>query len=243
MNENIITTFDEINSVKLVQPSTGPRVNMDSVLLASWVKVHSRTSKFLEAGCASGAVSLLIAKKFIKKDFHITGFDIQKELIEIARLNAVINALDLKANFIEGDLRDKNLFPRESFDGLVINPPYSSLAAGRKSDNISSAIARFELTCNLEDVGELAFRVLKNKGRLFAVFASSRLDIFISAMTEYKIIPKRLMPVYPKINENSGIFLIECVKNGGESLSFMPPLIIRDENDNYTSDLLKAYEF
>ena len=110
-------TFDEINKLKLIQPAIGPRVNMDTILLASWVKKIRGNAKFLEAGCASGAVSLLLAKKFMHKNFHITGIDIQGELVKAASENAMINQLDLKADFIEGDLRDKNLFARESFVG------------------------------------------------------------------------------------------------------------------------------
>lgn len=235
-------TLDEINSLKIIQPSTGPRVNMDTILLASWVKKLRGDSKFLEAGCAAGAVSLILASKF-KKNFHITGLDIQSELIEIANTNAKNNNLDERSKFIAGDLRDKNLFARESFDGLVINPPYSSISAGRESDNISRSTARLETTCTPDDVGEFAFRVLKSRGRLFAVFTSSRLDVFMNAMTKHKIIPKRLKLVYPKLNFNSGIFLIECVKNGGAGLIVMPPLIVRDENDDYTADLLDAYKF
>ena len=243
MNENLITTLDEINGLRITQPPTGPRVNMDTVLLASWVKLARGYSKFLEAGCATGAISLLLAKKFQNKNFHITGIEIQSEFVKMARINAIMNELDTKTKFIEGDLRDKNLLPRENFDGLVINPPYSSTFAGRESGDISRSTARLEISCTLDDVGELAFRVLKSRARLFAVFASSRLDVFMNTMTKYKIIPKRLRPVYPKINDSSGIFLIECVKNGGEGLVLMPPLVIRDENNNYTLDLLKAYEF
>lgn len=229
--------------MKLIQPSDGPRVNMDTVLLASWVRVHSRDSRFLEAGCAAGAISLLLAKKFHNKHFHITGLEIQSELVNVARLNAAENDLADKVDFVEGDLRDKNLFQRESFDGLVINPPYSSMSAGRESDSVSRSTARLELTCTPDDVGELASRVLKSRGRLFAVFASSRLDVFINAMMKFKITPKRLKPVYPKRNSDSGIFLIECVKHGGQGLIFMPPLIVRDDDGNYTQELLDAYKF
>lgn len=235
-------TLDEINNLKLIQPAIGPRVNMDTILLASWVKKTRGNAKFLEAGCAVGAVSLLLASKFTR-NFHITGLDIQSDLIEIANTNAKNNNLDDRVNFIAGDLRNKNIFQRESFDGLVINPPYSSIIAGRESDNLSRSTARLEITCTPEDVGEAAFRLLKSRGRLFAVFTSSRLDIFINSMMKYKITPKRLKPVYPKLNSNSGIFLIECVKNGGEGLVLMPPLIIRDENNNYTKELLDAYKF
>ena len=235
-------TIDEINNLKLIQPAVGPRVNMDTVLLASWVKKTRGDSKFLEAGCSVGAVSLLVASKFTK-NFHITGFDIQSELIEIANTNAQNNNLSERVNFVVGDLRDEKLFPRESFDGIVINPPYSSIKAGRESNNISRSAARLEISCTPDDVGEFAFRLLKSRGRLFAVFASSRLDVFMNSMIKYKITPKRLRPVYPRINANSGIFLIECVKNGGEGLILMPPLIVRSEDNNYTSELLDAYKF
>ena len=233
-------TFDEINNLKLIQPAVGPRVNMDTVLLASWVKKTRGNAKFLEAGCAMGAVSLLLASKFTK-NFHITGLDIQDELIKMANTNAQNNKLSDRANFVAGDLRDRNLFQRESFDGIVINPPYSSVKAGHESNDSSRSTARLEVSCTPDDVGEFAFRSLKSRGKLFAVFASARLDVFMNAMAKHKIIPKRLKPVYPKIDCNSGIFLIECVKNGGEGLVLMPPLIIRNGDNNYTKELLDAY--
>ena len=124
----------------------------------------------------------------------------------------------------------------------MINPPYESLTRGRLSSNSSRSTARLELSCTIDDAGEFAFRVLKSNGRMFAVFSSERLDVFMNAMTSHRIIPKRIRFVYPKMNYNSGIFLSECVKNGGEGLNILPPLIVRDENNNYTQELLKSYE-
>ena len=241
MNEKV--TCDEIlyGKLKLLQPRNGPRVNLDTILLSSWVKVRSGHSRFLEAGCASGAISLLLALRF-PRNFHITGLEIQSELIELANENAKINSLTERVNFLAGDLRDKNILPHEYFDGLVINPPYEALTAGRMSINPSRSAARLEVSCNINDVGELASRVLKSKGRMFAVFTSERLDVFMSVMLRNKIIPKRLKLVYPNINSSSGIFLIECIKNGGEGLNVLPPLIVRDETGNYTQELLNAYE-
>ena len=116
-----------------------------------------------------------------------------RNLWEMGKLNAKINALSERVNFIAGDLRDKNVLPREYFDGLVINPPYESLSAGRKSINPSRSTARLELNCNIKDVAELSKRVLKSKGRLFSVFTSERLDEFLASMREYKIIPKKIL--------------------------------------------------
>ena len=235
------TTFDEIlyGKLKLFQPLNGPRVNLDTILLSSWVKIHKARSKILEAGCASGAVSLSLALRFDQAD--ITGIDIQGDLIEIAKLNSKNNNLDNRVNFIEGDLRDKNLLSCDFFDILVINPPYSSLNSSRKSSNLSRSTARLDLSCNIKDVAELSKRVLKTKGRLFAVFTSERLDEFLETVRSEKIIPKRIKFVHSKLNCNSGIFLIECIKNGGDGLTVLPPLIVRDENNNYTKELLGAY--
>ena len=233
-------TCDEFfnGRLKLLQPLNGPRVNLDTILLSSWVKIHAHDSRVIEAGCASGAISLILAMKF---NVHVTGLDIQGDLIELAKRNAELNSIS-NASFIHGDLRDSSIFPRESFDALVINPPYESLSRGRLSSNSSRSTARLELSCNINDVGEFAFRVLRSKGRMFSVFSSERLDVFINAMTSHRIIPKRIRFVYPKMNYNSGIFLSECIKNAGEGLNILPPLIVRSDNNQYTKELLKSYE-
>ncbi len=241
MHENY--TCDEFfnGRLKLFQPLEGPRINLDTILLSSWVKLRSHDKQIIEAGCASGAISLILAMKFGLK-VHVTGLEIQSELAELARRNAEMNSIR-NAEFINGDLRDKNIFPREVFDVLVINPPYESLSRGRLSSDTSRSTARLEVSCTINDVGDFAFRVLKSKGRMFSVFSSERLDAFINAMTSHRIIPKRIRFVYPFMNYNSGIFLSECIKNAGEGVSILPPLIVRDENHNYTKELLESYEF
>ena len=235
------TTFDDIlfGKVKLLQPLTGPRVNMDTVLLADWVKIRSGTRKVLEAGCASGAISLLLAQRF--GNIQVTGIEIQNNLVSLAVTNAENNGLSDRVKFIAGDLRDKNLLPRESFDVLVINPPYESLSAGRESPDPSRSSARLEISCTTDDTAELAFRVLKSNGRLFAVFKSERLDVFMSSMRNRRIIPKRLRPVYPKKDYNSAVFLIECIKNAGDGLTLLPPLYVRGEDGSYTEEVMSMY--
>ena len=242
INHEINITCDEIfsNNLKIFQPVNGPRVNLDTILLADWVKYRSGKNNFLEAGCASGAISLILALRF--KNINITGLDIQENLIDLAKLNAANNNLDSRVKFIAGDLRDKNLLRRENYDSVIINPPYESLTRGRTSKILSRSVARLELSCSPEDVAEMSSRVLKSKGRLFAIFTSERLAIFINSMLAHKLTPKRLRPVYPSINNNSGVFLVECIKDGGEGLNLLPPLIVRDESGNYTPEILRAYE-
>ena len=239
----MLTSCDELlaGGLRLLQPVNGPRVNLDTVLLASWVKFRAGHSRFLEAGCAAGAVSLMLAVKF--RNIHITGIEIQEELADLAKRNAENNNLADRVKFTAGDLRDKNLLPREYFDVVVINPPYESAKRGRVSPEPSRSAARHEISCTPDDVGEFASRVLKSKGRLFSVFTSERLDVFINAMTSHKLTPKRIRFVYSGENNNSGIFLLESIKDGGEGMIILPPLFVRDSDGNYTPEILKAYDF
>ncbi|CBL28481.1 hypothetical protein [Fretibacterium fastidiosum] len=50
--------------LRLWQPAAGPRVSMDTVLLAAWVRRRARRPRFVELGSASGAVSLMLALRF-----------------------------------------------------------------------------------------------------------------------------------------------------------------------------------
>ena len=236
------TTCDDVlfGKVRLLQPLHGQRVSMDTVLLAAWVKVRSGTRDILEAGCASGAVSLMLAMKHER--VRVTGVDIQPELVELANINASNNGLAGRVAFIAGDIRDKSLFQRGNFDILAFNPPYSSLNAGRESPDDSRTTSRLEVSCTPDDAGEFSHRVLKSRGRLFTIFTSNRMDVFLSAMRNHRMTPKRLRPVYPNMHYNSGVFLCECVKDGGEGMSVLPPLFVRNDDGNYTSEILKAYE-
>ena len=128
----MLTSCDDIlyGRLKLLQPLSGPRVNLDTILLSSWVKFRSGHTRFIEAGCATGAISLLLAMRF--ENIHVIGLEIQNELADLARLNAENNNLSDRVSIITGDLRDKTILPREHFDVLVINPPYESADRGRE---------------------------------------------------------------------------------------------------------------
>lgn len=261
-------THDDIlyGRLKLWQPQSGPRVSMDTVLLAAWVRPRARRHRFVELGSATGAVSLMLALRF-PAPFSVVGVEIQPELVRLAQRNLAENDLEDRVSFLQGDLRDAALLPAESFDGLAVNPPYEapgrsfevswrrqSLAAtpdggpsrGRVSSVLSRSIARQgdshgTVCCTLDDIAAAASRLLKGHGRLFAVFRTDRLAPFMSSLLARRLVPKRLRMVHPRRESPSNLFLIECVKNGGEGLTVEPPLVVTGEDGEYTPDLLRAY--
>ena len=125
--------------LKIKQPNDneGPRVNVDTILLAHFVKPRHR-EKILEIGCAHGAISLILAKR----GYNVTGLDIQPHLITMARENAMYNGLSDRLSFIAGDLKDyKKLWAAQSFDRIVVNPPYDEPENSKRSPSDAIATA------------------------------------------------------------------------------------------------------
>ena len=87
----------------MVQPQTGPRINMDTVLLAGFARPQAG-ERVIELGCAHGGITLILARRFPETSFE--GLDIQPELIEMARENACRNGLTENTAFRAGDLRE-----------------------------------------------------------------------------------------------------------------------------------------
>ncbi|MBR1672410.1 MAG: methyltransferase domain-containing protein [Fretibacterium sp.] len=253
-------THDDIlyGRLTLWQPVDGPRAAMDTVLLAAWVRLRARRPRFVELGAAAGAVSLMLALRF-PGPFTITGVELQPGLVRLAERNRAESGLEDRVSFLCGDLRDPALLPAESFDGLAVNPPYDAPVKaatekprGRLSAIPSRSIARQgatgpfptnhgEVCCTLDDIASAASRLLKGHGRLFAVFRTDRLAAFVGSMLGHRLAPKRLLMVHPRRESPSNLFLIECVKGGGEGLTVAPPLIVMGKDGKYTPDLLRAY--
>jgi tRNA1(Val) A37 N6-methylase TrmN6 len=226
--------------LKLWQPKTGARVNVDTVLLAAFPNIScTRKEKFVELGSASGAVSLLLAKRF--KNLSVTGFEIQKDAVELAKLNAVENDLSSQVDFLEFDIRNYRSIEAQSYGGVVVNPPYKSLESGRISSRLAEAAARQETACRLDEVVASARWLLRSKGRFYCVFTVSRMAELLNLLVNNSLQPKRIRYVHPKPQRIASVFLLEAVKNGGIGLTIEPPLYIYDENGEYTEELKKAY--
>jgi tRNA1(Val) A37 N6-methylase TrmN6 len=226
--------------LKLWQPKAGARVNVDTVLLAAFPCIlKKRKDKFAELGSASGAVSLLLAKRF--ENLSVTGFEIQKEAVELAKLNAIENGLSSQVNFVEYDIRNYRSLEAQSVDGIVVNPPYKSVESGRLSLKLEEAVARQETTCKLEDVVSAARWLLRGKGRLYCVFTANRMAELLTLLVNNSLQPKRMRYVHPKPHRTASIFLLEAAKDGGIGLTIEPPLFIYNENGEYTEELKKAY--
>ena len=88
---------------------------------------------------------------------------------------------------------------------------------------------------------KLSKKLLKNNGSLYLVHRTDRLINIINKMQEYNIEPKRIQFIYPKVGKKSNLFLIEGRKNGKTGLQLLCPLIVHNEDNTYTDEILKVF--
>ena len=241
-------TRDDVlyGALSILQPVRGPRVNVDTILLAAYVRdVFPREGKekasLLELGCASGTVSLLLAFRFPFLR-SIVGVDIQEDLVGLARRNAELNGLSDRVSFLSGDLRHvRHIFPPQSFDCVVMNPPYEEPGRGRPRSAPGERQARQGECCSLAEASDAFRYLLRNRGRLFLVFKAGRAGELLSVLSQRGIEPKRCRFVHPLPGRKASVILVEALRGGGPGMTVEPPLFIEDGKGEYTDALLKAY--
>jgi len=225
--------------LRMRQPDVGPRINMDTVLLAGFARPRAG-ERVIELGCAHGGVSLILAKRFPQSRFE--GLDVQPQLIELARENAVRNNLTANARFETGDLREhRRLYEHQSFDAVAVNPPYEDPGFGRRAETETNRLARQGEKCSLADVCEAARFLLKNGGRLYMVMRALRLAETLDLLRASRLEPRGLLMVHPAPDKNASVFLVEARRSGGTAMTVMPPLYIYDRQGEYTPELMRFY--
>ena len=146
--------------------------------------------------------------------------------------------------FRSGDIKDASvLFGASSFDVITTNPPYMIGNHGLSSSNQAKAVARHEILCTLEDVLSESAKLLRPKGRFYMVHRPFRLAEIMDKMILYGIEPKRMQLVYPFIDREPNMVLIEGLLGGNSRLKVEKPLIVYKEKGVYTDEIYDIYGY
>lgn len=239
LNENERVDDLLIKGYKIIQNTTKFCFGMDAVLL-SWFANIKRGEKVLDIGTGTGIIPLLLKAKTEGK--HFTGLEIQEEMVQMAKRSVSMNDLDDDIDIITGDVKSAtDIFPRESFSVITTNPPYMKATDGFISPDDAKALSRHEVSCNLEDIVSNASALLKVSGRFYMVHRPYRLAEIVSVMKKYHLEPKRMQLVYPFIDKEPNMLLIEGIKGAKSDIKVEKPLIVYESPGNYTPEIHKIY--
>ena len=235
--------LDDLNckNLKILQKKDGFCFGMDSVLLSIFAKISRKNAIVADLGTGTGIISILVAGK--QNPEKVYAVEIQEELVDMAKRSVKYNDLENKIDIINADIVgiSRGNFNKK-FDYVISNPPYKKLNTGLINDNQKKLISRHEVKCTLKDVVNEASKLLKDKGVFYMVHRPDRLCDIFNAMRENKVEPKEIQLVHSHLEDEANLVLIKGVKCGNPSLKVLKPLIVYNENNEYTEELLKFYD-
>ncbi len=206
---------------KIVQKSDYFKFSLDSMLLANFVNINMADSKLLDF-CTGNCPIPIILSNSIK---NIVAFEVQKEIYELGDESLTLNNIN-NVKLINDDIKNiGNYYEEGYFDIITCNPPYFKVIdSSRINDNSVKAIARHEILIKLEDIVSLAYKFLRDKGKLYIVYRPDRLMELLKLFDKYKFGVKKLQCCYNNSDSLSSMILIEAMKNGHDDLKILAPL-------------------
>lgn len=229
------------NGYRIIQNPDKFCFGMDAVLLSGFVRVKEGEC-VLDLGTGTGIIPLLLSAK--TRASHLTGLEIQEESADMAARSVALNGLEEKIDIVQGDIKEAGLiFGAASFDVVTCNPPYMIGQHGLKNPDAPKAIARHEVLCTLRDVIGQAAKVLRPGGNFFLVHRPFRLAEILTTLSEFHLEPKRLQLVYPFVDKEPNMVLIEANRGGRPRMTVEKPLIVYKEPGVYMPEIYEIYGY
>ena len=229
------------NHLQIIQNPEKFCFGMDAVLLSGFAKVKLG-EKVLDMGTGTGIIPILLSAK--TQASHLTGLEIQPESADMARRSVLLNGLEERIEIVEGDIKEASkLLGAAGFDVVTCNPPYMIGQHGLQNPDGPKAIARHEVLCTFDDVAREAARLLRPGGKFYLVHRPFRLAEIIGTLLSYKLEPKRMQLVYPFVNKEPNMVLLEASRGGNSRMTVEPPLIVYKEPGVYTPEIYDIYGY
>ena len=214
---------------------------MDAVLLTGFAHARKEDT-LLDLGTGTGIIPLLMEAKY--HCVQLTGLEIQPESADMAERSVALNGLEDKIHIVTGDIKEADrIFKSASFDCITCNPPYMIEQHGLANPDESKAIARHEVLCTLEDVVRQTAKLLKPGGHFFLVHRPFRLAEIMVELTKYGLEPKRMQLVYPFVDKEPNMVLLEAVRGGKSRMTVEKPLIVYSAPGVYMPEIYDIYGY
>ena len=218
----------------LYQPTSGYCYNSDSIFLYDFICTCQPKGSLLDVGCGVGILSLLLSRDF---KLETTIVDKQEKMLDYATYNYTVN--QQKCESYLGDFTTFQTTNR--YDYIISNPPfYDSQVV--QSENTHLNIARYAHHLPIEAFVRTVKTYLKPKGWFVFCYDAKQIDVLLSTLRLNGINPEKIQFVHSKIDKESKLVMIAARNNSKSMTKILPPLIVMDENNAYTTQAKEAFE-
>ena len=232
------TPFSAASST-IAQAVHGSRAGLDAVFLAAACPAKAG-EPVLDAGTGSGIVALAIARRV--EGVHVTGVEIDADLCELARNNAVRNGLADRAAFHCGDVSAplSRLFALglapDSFDHAVANPPFLEAARrgcrGRNAEPRPCVWRRASWKAGSECLAAFVKAARDGRRSIHRADALARLLGFLQG----RFGGLAVYPLFPRDGAPASRILIQGRKGSRAPLRLMRGMVLHGAGNGFTAE-------
>jgi len=219
------------------QPRRGFRVAIDSVFLPAAVQAHVGET-VLDLGCGVGAASLCLLRR--APQCTVIGLELQAELVELARGNAIGNGLEGSFEAVLGDVADPpERITQQKFSHVMMNPPYLEAGSGQAPNSASRAASLIEARAPLSRWIATGIRSLREGGSLTLIHRADRLqDILVAFAREAPGAGEIVVfPLWPETRGNPAIRVIVRARKGvATPLRIASGLALHESDGSFTRE-------
>lgn len=227
----------EWKNLKIIQNEELFCFGTDAVLLSSFVNLK-KGETVVDLCTGSGIIAILLAGRELNNE--IFGVEILPEAADMAKRSAEMNALS-NVHIINADVRDAKKLIGKQAEVVCVNPPYEKLMSGFEPKNEAERIARTEALIEQKEIFASAKALLKPQGRFYLINKVARMAESIAELSKLGMETKKLCFILPAKDKQPKLFMLEAVNGGKVGLTLMPPIIINDENGQYTQQMKNIY--
>ncbi len=228
----------QLKGLKIIQDTDLFCFGTDAVLLADFVKLK-KNSRVADLGTGMGILPLLLFGR--RQDITVKGLELQKVLYDLACRSVELNGLEANIEMINGDICSAAKLLGTGFDIVVSNPPYEKKTAGVGSECESHRIARFEVAVTLRGLCAAAGSLLQTGGRFYMIHRASRLAEIFEELKGCRLQPKEVRFIHSYVTSEPARVLLSAMKDGGEGLRILPPLIVHERDGSETEEVRRIY--
>ena len=216
--------------LRLRQLKSGHRAGHDAVLLAAATSARAG-DRVADLGAGVGVAGLAVARRVAGIDLVLV--EIDSVLAELARANATSNAIEAEIIVldVEADARAfaaAGLGP-DSFDAVLMNPPFNDGARHRASPDMARASAHIASADTLVQWTHAARRILKSGGALTLIWRADGIADVLAALGR-GFGSVAILPVHGEARAPAIRILIRAVKGGRAPTQILPALMLNDES-------------
>jgi len=226
-------------ALQILQPRSGYRAGLDSVMLAAAVPVGPQGSvRVLDLGAGVGTAGLCLARRVAAA--QVVLLEREASLAQIAALNVVRNALVDRVRVIEGEvglsaaaLNALGLV-EESFDHVMANPPFHDRDAGTVAPDVLKADAHAMAKADLERWARFMARMAAAGGCVTVIYKADALSRLL-AVLEGRFGALRVLPLHPRAGAAAHRIIVQGTKGSRGPLQVLAGFVVHGGGDTFTA--------